>query len=81
MRSKNTFLLGLNFLGLIYGGIFCFISIFQIYIINDNQKLKSNQITENICLFIIVLIPLIIGIIFSSIYEVLIQKDLKSYMA
>ena len=81
MRSKNTFLLGLNFLGLIYGGIFCFISIFQIYIINDNQKLTSNQITENICLFIIVLIPLIIGIIFSSIYEVLIQKDLKSYMA
>ena len=81
MRNKDTFLLGLNFLGLIYGGIFCFISIFQIYIINNYLNLTSQKIIENIWLFIIILIPLIIGIIFSSIYEVLIQKDLKSYMA
>ncbi len=81
MRNKDIFLLSLNYLGLIYGGIFSLISIVQIIIINDNQGLKNSEIMQNICLFIIILIPLIFGVILASIYKVIFQKDLKSYMA
>ena len=81
MRNKDTFLLGLNFLGLIYGGIFSLISIIQIIIINYIQDLNDSDIMTNIWLFIIILIPSIFGIILSSIYKVIFQKDLKSYMA
>ena len=81
MRNKDIFLLSLNYLGLIYGGIFSLISIVQIIIINDNQGLKNSEIMQNICLFIIILIPLTFGVILASIYKVIFQKDLKSYMA
>ena len=81
MRNKDIFLLSLNYLGLIYGGIFSLISIIQIIIINYIQDLNDSDIMTNIWLFIIILIPSIFGIILSSIYKVIFQKDLKSYMA
>jgi Ras family protein len=83
MRHKDIFLLKLNYLGLIYGGIFDIISICKIIIIDSfTDGLTISEIfDEHTYFLIIVLIPLIIGIILSRVYKVLFQKDLKSYMA
>ena len=83
MRNKDVFLFRLNYLGLIYGGIFDLISICQIsliYALNTNLTF-SDLFDHYFGFLIIVLIPLIIGIIFSRIYKELFQKDLKNYMA
>jgi hypothetical protein len=83
MKNKDIFLLRLNYIGLIYGGIFNVISISEIIIINIFiEELTFSKLFGNYAyLLIIALIPLIIGIILSKIYKVLYQKDLKSYMA
>ena len=81
MKNKDIFLLGLNYLGLIFGGIFSLVSICQIVTINIFQELTDAQIMTNICFFLIIILPSIIGILLSSIYKIIFQKDLKSYMA
>jgi small GTP-binding protein len=81
MRNKDIFLLKLNSLGLIYACIFSLFSIGKISLINKLQDLTSDKIMLNIYFFLIIIVPSIFGIILSSIYKVLYQKDLKSYMA
>ena len=81
MKNKDIFLLSINFLGLIFGGIFSLISICKIVIINMIRELSESEIMINIIFFIIILFPSIIGILLSSIYKEIFQKDLKSYMA
>jgi small GTP-binding protein len=83
MKNKDIYLLRLNYIGLIYGGIFDLISLCNYIIINIfNKELTFSKLFGDCTyLLIIALIPLIIGIILSKIYKVLFQKDLKSYMA
>lgn len=83
MKNEDVFLLRLNYLGLIYGGIFDIISICKIIIINSfsDGLTISELIDEYTYILIIILIPLIIGVILSKIYKVIYEKDLKSYMA
>ena len=83
MKNKDVFLLRLNYLGLIYGGIYDIISICKILIINSfsDGLIISELFDEYTYMLIIILIPLVIGVILSKIYKVIFQKDLKSYMA
>ena len=83
MKNKDVFLLRLNYLGLIYGGIYDIISICKILIINSfsDGLTISELFDEYTYMLIIILIPLVIGVILSKIYKVIFQKDLKSYMA
>ena len=81
IKTKEIDLLKLYCLGLIYTGFFSLISIGNITSINFFQEITTKKIINNIVLFIIVLVPLIIGILLSSIYKNLFQKNLKLYMA
>lgn len=81
MKNQNVFLLRLNYMGLIFGIIFSLISICQYITINIFQDLESSNIMINIQFFIIIIIPMIIGIILCLIHKEIFLKDLKSYMA
>ena len=80
---KNEYLLGLNHLGFIYSGVYLFLSIFQINLINilDGNSYNPKDIFEQIYLFLINIIPLIITIFLSKIFKTIYKQELQSYMA
>lgn len=77
---KNTYLLELNYSGVILGGIYL--------ILNISQDLTLKYVSEvgykdphYLPLFLINIIPLIAVIALSIIFKIIYQQDLKSYMA
>ena len=76
---KNTYLLEMNYFGLILGGAYLLINIGQSFIqyYIDGEKYPDLFIF----LFLINIIPLIAVIGLSIIFKIIYQQDLKSYMA
>lgn len=81
MFSKNTYLLEMNYFGLIFGGIYLILSICQICIIDIIQEKEFSDIMKNIFLFLINILPIIAAVILSKIFTIIYQQDLQSYMA
>jgi small GTP-binding protein len=78
---KNTYLLEMNYCGLILGGVYLVLNIsqssIQYFITKDNE----NYPYQFLYLFLINIIPLIVVIALSIIFKIIYQQDLKSYMA
>ena len=78
---KNTYLLEMNYFGLILGGVYLVLnisqSLIQYYLFNEDK----NYPYIFIFLFLMNIIPLIAVIALSIIFKIIYQQDLKSYMA
>ena len=81
MFTKNTYLLEMNYFGLIFDGIYLVVSICQRCIIDILQKKEFAEIMGNIFLFSINILPLIAAVILSRIFIIIYRQDLQSYMA
>jgi Ras family protein len=81
MFTKNTYLLEMNYFGLIFDGIYLVISICQICIIDILQKKFVDNIMENTSLLLFNILPIIAAVILSKIFIIIYRQDLQSYMA
>ena len=81
MCFKNTYLLELNYFGLIFEGIYILIIICKISVIGKIQNEKFINIMENMLILLISILPTISTIFLSKIFKIIYQQDLKSYMA
>ena len=80
MFTKNTYLLEMNFFGLIFDGIYLILSICQNCIIDIFRENYSN-ITGNIFIFLTNILPIVAAVILSKIFIIIYRQDLQSYMA